>query len=151
MDSGSFRRTQISSSGCRGTGLSDRQLTGHSPEQRSEDLIAVMDAAGSAEAVLLGWLSGATSLLTAALHPTRVRGVVAGEVLAAGHPDADHFFGAHPEMQRMLAQALETGDWGVGRCSPGWSPRRLPRIHGNSPGGRGTRAWLPPHMPRLAY
>jgi pimeloyl-ACP methyl ester carboxylesterase len=112
MDSGSFWRTQISSSGCRGTGLSDRQLTGHSPEQRSEDLIAVMDAAGSAEAVLLGWLSGAISLLTAALHPTRVRGVVAGEVLAAGHPDADHPFGVHPEMQRMLAQALETGDWG---------------------------------------
>ena len=54
----------------RGTGLSDRELTGLSPEQRSEDLIAVMDAAGSAEAVLLGWLdAGAVSLLAAALIP----------------------------------------------------------------------------------
>ena len=97
----------------RGTGLSDRQLTGLSPEQRCEDLIAVMDAAGSAEAVLLGWLdAGAISLLTAALHPSRVHGVVAGEVLAAGHPDADHPFGTHRWMQRVLAQALKSGGWG---------------------------------------
>lgn len=97
----------------RGTGLSDRQLAGVSLEQRCDDVIAVMDDVGSAEAVLLGWLdTGAVSLLTAARHPGRVAAVIAGEVLAVGHPDVDHPYGMDPVLMTAMAESLEAGGWG---------------------------------------
>lgn len=78
----------------RGSGLSDRGITGVTLEQRSDDVIAVLDAVGSTTAVLVGFLdSAAVNLLTAALHPERVSAVVAGEALAVGHADDDHPYG----------------------------------------------------------
>ena len=97
----------------RGTGLSDRQLNGITPEQRCRDIIAVMDAAGSAEAVLMGWVDSArVCLMTAALYPQRVTAVIAGEAVAVGHRDADHPFGLNRATLRMVQQAIEHGAWG---------------------------------------
>ena len=63
----------------RGTGLSDRVAINQLPtlEERMDDLHAVMDAAGSAQAALFGVSEGgAMCLLFAATHPERVRGVL---------------------------------------------------------------------------
>lgn len=63
----------------RGTGLSDRVALNELPtlEQRMDDLRAVMDAAGSEKAALLGVSeSGGMCLLFAATHPERVRSVL---------------------------------------------------------------------------
>jgi class 3 adenylate cyclase/pimeloyl-ACP methyl ester carboxylesterase len=63
----------------RGTGLSDRVAINELPtlEQRMDDLRAVMDAAGSEKASLLGVSeSGAMCLLFAATYPERVRSVL---------------------------------------------------------------------------
>ena len=63
----------------RGTGLSDRVDTHHLPslETRMDDVRAVMDAAGSKRAVLLGASEGGPmSLLFAATYPERTRALV---------------------------------------------------------------------------
>ena len=99
----------------RGTGLSDRQLGDISAQDRCDDVIAVMDAAGSREAVLFGWMdSGAISLLTAALHPDRVVAVIAGEVMAVGHADDEHPYGVDPLVLEQVVNVVEGGGWGRG-------------------------------------
>src|SRR5512134_443790 len=63
----------------RGTGLSDRVPVDRLPslEQRMDDVRAVMDAAGSERAVLLGHSEGGPmSLLFAAAYPERTEGLV---------------------------------------------------------------------------
>lgn len=98
----------------RGTGLSERTLEGVTSEQLADDVISVMDAAGSTEAVLLGWLdAGAICLLAAARHPDRVKAVIAGETLAAGHPDDDHPFGIAPELVGLAVDVIRSGGWGT--------------------------------------
>lgn len=60
----------------RGTGMSDAVVRQPSPEQRLDDLRAVMEGAGSERAVLFGHSEGTTlALLFAALHPDRVSGL----------------------------------------------------------------------------
>jgi eukaryotic-like serine/threonine-protein kinase len=60
----------------RGTGLSDRVLQTATFEERTDDIAAVMDAAGSQYATLFGtWDAGALAAYYAAVHPERVRGV----------------------------------------------------------------------------
>jgi class 3 adenylate cyclase len=99
----------------RGTGLSDRDLSDISPEGWCEDLIAVMDAAQSTNAVVMGWLdAGSLSLLAAALHPTRVAAVIAGESLAVGHRARGFPFGPDPRLLKMALAAIRSGGWGRG-------------------------------------
>jgi len=74
-----------------------------------------MDAAGSETAVLFGWVDSArTCLMTAALYPQRVSAVIAGDVLAVGHRDADHPFGWNRTMLKMAQEAIAHGAWGRG-------------------------------------
>jgi DNA-binding winged helix-turn-helix (wHTH) protein len=83
----------------RGTGLSDPVKRLPSLDERMDDLRAVLDAAGSRQAVLVGFSEGgALSMLFAATYPERVRGLV--------------LVGAFP---RMAAAP----DWPAG-----WSPER---------------------------
>jgi pimeloyl-ACP methyl ester carboxylesterase len=75
----------------RGTGLSDR-VSGVRPlEERMDDVRAVMDAAGSARAALVGISEGgAMSLLFAATHPERTSSlVVYGAYPGRGGPPPD--------------------------------------------------------------
>src|SRR5437764_4956358 len=61
----------------RGTGLSDREVGSASLEDRMDDVRAVMDAAGSERAALLGVSEGGPmSLLFAATYPQRVQALV---------------------------------------------------------------------------
>jgi pimeloyl-ACP methyl ester carboxylesterase len=61
----------------RGTGLSDRDVGVPTLEDRSDDIRAVMDAAGSQRAVLFGASEGAPmSIVLAASYPQRVSALV---------------------------------------------------------------------------
>jgi class 3 adenylate cyclase len=61
----------------RGTGLSDRISRVPDLEARMDDIRAVMDAAGSSRAVLLGWGDGAAlAALFAATYPNRTAGLI---------------------------------------------------------------------------
>ncbi|HVE97600.1 MAG TPA: adenylate/guanylate cyclase domain-containing protein [Mycobacteriales bacterium] len=74
----------------RGTGLSDRIDDLPTIEERIDDVRAVMDAAGSERAVLLGISEGAAmSLVFAATHPDRTAGLVlyGGMARATWAPD----------------------------------------------------------------
>ncbi|GAA1060266.1 adenylate/guanylate cyclase domain-containing protein [Agromyces bracchium] len=97
----------------RGAGMSDRGTGPVSVEQHSDDLVAVLDAAGSARAVLLGWFDGgATCLVTAARHPDRVESVVAYEVLASGRRAPGFPWGfASPFGERAMRKLVTMG-WG---------------------------------------
>jgi len=56
----------------RGQGLSDRVTDAQPPEERIDDVRAVMEAAGSEHATVFGWSEGGPmSLLFAATHPER--------------------------------------------------------------------------------
>jgi pimeloyl-ACP methyl ester carboxylesterase len=61
----------------RGTGLSDRVKSIPTLEERADDIRAVMDAAGSERAVIMGVSEGAPmSIVFAATYPERTRGLV---------------------------------------------------------------------------
>jgi class 3 adenylate cyclase len=97
----------------RGTGMSDRGTGPVSVEQHSDDLIAVLDAAGSSRSVLLGWFDGgAACLVTAARHPGRVESVVADEVLAVGRPSDGFPWGFAPHFGEAAMRKLVALGWG---------------------------------------
>src|SRR5688500_5083837 len=61
----------------RGMGLSDRDVDPSTLEERVEDIRAVMDAAGSERAALLGVSEGGyMSVMFAATHPERTAGLI---------------------------------------------------------------------------
>jgi class 3 adenylate cyclase len=61
----------------RGTGLSDRPSTAATLEERTDDIRAVMDAAGSEAAFIFGVSEGANmACLFAAMYPGRTRGLL---------------------------------------------------------------------------
>ena len=61
----------------RGTGMSDRLPGVPAVEQHMEDLIAVMDAAGSSRASVAGWADGAfMAAMLAATYPERVSALI---------------------------------------------------------------------------
>jgi len=96
----------------RGTGLSDRVHPDTLPtlEQRMEDLVAVMDAAGSERAVLLGTLGGAAMCgLFAATHPERAAALV--------------LYGAFGNLEPatgMLARLADTQELALDRVEREW-------------------------------
>jgi pimeloyl-ACP methyl ester carboxylesterase/DNA-binding CsgD family transcriptional regulator len=113
----------------RGTGLSDRMDAQHLPdlETRMQDVRAVMDAAGSGRAALLGASEGAPmSILFAATYPERTRALV----LYGGYA---HFHSAvlGPE---QLAAFVRTADqsWGTGASLVNFAPGLVhdPRFSG---------------------
>ena len=99
----------------RGMGLSDRSVMG-TLEERMDDVRAVMDAAGSERAVLLGVSEGAPlSMVFAATHPERTAGLifVGGEVKEIREDDWPWGASTREEYEGMLDGILsgET-EWG---------------------------------------
>jgi pimeloyl-ACP methyl ester carboxylesterase len=96
----------------RGTGLSDRLPPGHhaTVEQRTRDVLAVLDAVGSEAAFLFATADGTPIGMAAAAHPDRVRGLVlyapSARILAdEGYPGLPH--------DKMLAALARTSRrWG---------------------------------------
>ena len=113
----------------RGTGQSDRvpeHQYASSWEERVGDVIAVMDAVGSARAALIGPSEGgALSLLTAALEPDRVTAVVSiagwARMLAT---EQDPELGiSRQQLEAFVTKSVE--HWGTGKSVSVQVPSRV--------------------------
>lgn len=106
----------------RGTGLSDR-VDAHalpSLEVRMDDVRAVMDAAGSQRAALLGASEGAPlSILFAATHPARTRALV----LYGGYAHFHTWVMGEQALAQFVDQAHAS--WGTGASLRHFAPGRL--------------------------
>ena len=93
----------------RGVGLSDRSVGIATLEERSDDIRAVMDAAGSERAHVMGVSEGCPlSIVFAASHPERVRSllVLGGYVRARSYADDHPWSPTEDELNRRV-EALE--------------------------------------------
>jgi pimeloyl-ACP methyl ester carboxylesterase/DNA-binding CsgD family transcriptional regulator len=100
----------------RGTGMSDPVPGPPSMDERMEDIGAVMDAAGSDRAAILGISEGGTlSLLFAAEHPERVRALILYGSWARRLAGPDYPYGPSAEeleeVIRGMDRAWATGQW----------------------------------------
>jgi pimeloyl-ACP methyl ester carboxylesterase/DNA-binding winged helix-turn-helix (wHTH) protein len=117
----------------RGTGLSDRvkQLPGL--EQRIDDLRAVLDAAGSRQAVVVGLSEGGPlAILYAATHPERTRGLVLAGAFARMTRAPDYPWGWSPAEVTRLREYIQSS-WGAGETILAPIPSRRENA--------GVRAW----------
>jgi pimeloyl-ACP methyl ester carboxylesterase len=102
----------------RGMGLSDRSAALPTLEERMDDVRAVMDAAGSESAMLVGMSEGGPmSLLFAATYPERVTALVLWSTFARLAWAPDYPFGVEQQLGDAFCDQLET-DWGTGRMWP---------------------------------
>jgi pimeloyl-ACP methyl ester carboxylesterase len=101
----------------RGTGLSDRSVGFPTLEERIDDIRAVMDAAGSSRAVLLGISEGGAMIqLFAATYPERVSGLI----LMGSYSNAKISIPSYKDPKLAEAQILAT--WGTGASLPDFAP-----------------------------
>ena len=98
----------------RGCGLSDPRTRAMSLEDEARDVLAVLDAAGSERAVLMGYTTGGPlAIATAALAPERVQALVLYASMARAVADDDVDWANTREGRRaMWAQLAE--EWGTG-------------------------------------
>jgi class 3 adenylate cyclase len=100
----------------RGTGLSDRLPADVVPTlaERADDVRAVMDAAGSAAATILGVADGGAVAITfATRHPVRTRALVLESTFASGRRRADYPWGPDGDTLERWFAVLER-EWGTG-------------------------------------
>jgi pimeloyl-ACP methyl ester carboxylesterase/class 3 adenylate cyclase/DNA-binding CsgD family transcriptional regulator len=96
----------------RGTGFSDRTVGLATFEQRMDDVRAVMDAAGSRRAALLGVSEGAAMCaLFAATYPERTSALIMIGGFARRSWAPDYPWGANEEERRSFLDQIERG-WG---------------------------------------
>ncbi len=108
----------------RGSGLSDPMVGAPSLEEQIDDILAVMDAAGTERVALLGSLEGGPLAMTfAATHPDKVSALVlyATFARAAWAPDYDW---APTVEQRQASLDVLTAQWGRGMIGPGLAPSK---------------------------
>lgn len=109
-----------------GTGLSDPIPTAPTVEQRADDIVAVLDAAGSERAVVVGFSEGGyPSMLLAATRPERVEALV-----LIGTTVATEVYDGHPSTEDRFAEVWTTIEtswerWGegyfLGSLAPTWA------------------------------
>ncbi len=115
----------------RGMGLSDRP-DDVIAEQWIDDALAVLDAVGSRQAVILAVSAGVpTALHLAARYPERVRALVLHNGYARTLAAADYDIGFHRDTIEAFATNLESG-WGRGVAISAYAPSRA-----KDPGVRG--------------
>jgi class 3 adenylate cyclase len=106
----------------RGTGMSDPVAGVPTLEERMDDLRAVMDAAGSERAALLGVFEGGPiALAFAAACPQRVSSLALYASLAKFTQDAEYPWGWSPAAIRLYLSASEEG-WGSGEGAEELAP-----------------------------
>jgi class 3 adenylate cyclase len=115
----------------RGSGLSDPVPQAPTLEEQMDDVVAVMEAAGSARAAVFALLEGgAMATLFAATHPERTTALVLYEAQArmSWAPDYDWAMKREDRIARLNAGGLD--GWGDGSRIAGLSPRaaRNPRL-----------------------
>ena len=96
----------------RGTGLSDQTSDLPTLEQRMDDVRAVMEAADSARAVVLGMSEGGNmSLLFAATYPERTIALITFDVFAKREWDPEYPWAPTPAQRQGFYDAIEK-EWG---------------------------------------
>lgn len=98
----------------RGTGASDRFSGGETPtwEDWAEDLLAVLDAAGSERAAIFATLdAGPIAILFAAMHPERLSALILLTTSARMLVADDYTIGLPPESVEGVVRTIE-GSWG---------------------------------------
>jgi pimeloyl-ACP methyl ester carboxylesterase len=107
----------------RGMGLSDPVTEVPTLEQRVDDVLAVMDAAGSERAVLFGASEGAPlALLMAATHPERVTKLVTMGAMARSTEADDFPWAAPADALRDASLEFMVPFWGTGASIDIFSP-----------------------------
>ena len=97
----------------RGTGLSDRGVGHPDLESRMDDIRAVMDAAGSDSAALLGYSEGGPlAILFAATYPERTRALVLYGTYAKRRDPTEEYPWAPTRDERMAVAAELERTWG---------------------------------------
>jgi len=98
----------------RGTGLSDRDVGFATLDERMDDLTAVMDAANSKRAAILGFSEGGNlAILFAASFPQRVSHLILYCGFARRLWAPDYSWAAKPEARNTWIQGIED-NWGNG-------------------------------------
>ena len=99
----------------RGTGLSDPLLRLPPLEERMDDMLAVLDAAGSEQAALFGVSEGGPlSILFTATHPQRVSALVTYGAAPRMAWAPDYTWGIRPELYNEAAKEAVRDGWGDG-------------------------------------
>src|SRR3954465_13105453 len=99
----------------RGSGLSDPVSEAPTLEERMDDVRAVMDAAGSERAALVGLSEGVPmSILFAATYPQRVQALVCWGGMARSTEDVDYPWAAPAEALIESGRELVIPHWGEG-------------------------------------
>ena len=95
----------------RGTGLSDRGVYAATLEERTDDIRAVMDAAGSERAFVMGLSEGGCmACVFAATHPGRTSGLILWGTMPRYVQTDDYPWGYDPaEHQRIVDEMAEHG------------------------------------------
>jgi class 3 adenylate cyclase len=125
----------------RGCGLSDPRAAALELEDEARDVLAVLDAADSERAVLMGYTTGGPlAITTAALAPERVQAIVlyASMARAVADDDVDWTYD-EDERLRMWSQLAEV--WGTGN--------NLEQIAPSRAGDPRMKAWMA-RMERLS-
>ena len=137
----------------RGTGLSDRVAGVPTLEQRADDILAVMDAAGSARAAIAAWAEGAAiAAMFAATHPGRVAALVLGSTRFT-RTDGPASVRPDPMVMQAMSDAVERG-WGQASLVPMLAPsmaedprflswyRRWERLSSTPSAAAATLRWM---------
>ncbi len=108
----------------RGTGLSDPVEQLPTLEERMDDLVAVMDAAGSERAFLFGISeSGPMCILFAATYPERTAGLLLCNTFATNVRSGDHPWAPSLAQMERLQQLIDER-WGTGVTPRLFAPSR---------------------------
>jgi class 3 adenylate cyclase/pimeloyl-ACP methyl ester carboxylesterase len=107
-----------------GTGLSDPVAGVPTVQQRADDFLAVLDAAGSRRAVVIGYSeASAPAILLAATHPERVEALIAMSGMARLTPTENYIPGTEHRFEPFWTMVRHCTDhWGDGSMLHTLSP-----------------------------
>jgi class 3 adenylate cyclase/pimeloyl-ACP methyl ester carboxylesterase len=115
----------------RGTGMSDRLARNTLPrwEEWNEDMLAVLDAVGSARAAVVAVQdNGPMAMMFAAMHPERVRALVLVGTAARMRVADDYLIGYPPPTIEAMVEFLET-NWATPQLLGVGNPSRMNDSH----------------------
>jgi class 3 adenylate cyclase len=131
----------------RGSGLSDPVTDAPTLEQRMDDVRAVMDAAGSDRAALVGFSEGVPmSILFAATYPSRVQSLVCTGGMARSTYAPDYPWAAPEEALLESGVELILPTWGDGSIIEVVAPSQADNAESRAFLGRMQRATASPGM-----
>jgi class 3 adenylate cyclase len=131
----------------RGSGLSDPVADAPTLEQRMDDVRAVMDAAGSERAALVGLSEGVPmSILFAASHPQRVQALVCNGGMARSTYAEDYPWGTPAQALDESVAELIGPHWGDGSMVEISTPSQANNAQARAFYGRLERATASPGM-----